>query len=286
MIASVSSAARDNFFGSTTSRASSHARSLAVRKAHFPATRTRLTPRGLYSACNCRRAVRTSTLSGSRLESVASSSGSAAANSRASNNRSSSGRVRASSVASSAGSGDAIFKCLSATAVMEMASLLLNARAAGRRAVTRFFILVHRTLAQIDRPERAVLMYVDDTLAHHFERRRETRCERGRPHRGLDHVGDEVIGEPTPVVPGAEQPLERLTRLRERPDDARHKAHTRKRMLAPLSGIGGEQIVEGRRPLRMLHRCNRLRHAAAENVATELRARRQRIGDCAESLEA
>src|SRR6185503_15809867 len=40
MMASVSLAARDSFFGSTESRASSQARSFAVRKVHLPATRT------------------------------------------------------------------------------------------------------------------------------------------------------------------------------------------------------------------------------------------------------
>src|ERR1043165_7477141 len=57
MIASVSFAARESFFGSTDSRASSQARSFAVRKVHLPAMRIRLTPRGAYSACRRRGAL-------------------------------------------------------------------------------------------------------------------------------------------------------------------------------------------------------------------------------------
>src|ERR1700704_5181668 len=76
MIASVSLAARESFLGSTLSRASNQARSLAVRNIHLPATRTRLTPRGAYSACRRRIAPATSTPSGSRSRRVLSSSGS------------------------------------------------------------------------------------------------------------------------------------------------------------------------------------------------------------------
>ena len=80
MIASVSLAARESFFGSTDSRASSQARSFAVRKVHLPAMRTRLTPRGAYSACRRRIAAAMSTPSGRRERKVLSSSGSPAAN--------------------------------------------------------------------------------------------------------------------------------------------------------------------------------------------------------------
>src|SRR5215471_4455896 len=187
MMASVSVAARESFFCSIASRAISQARSLAVRKLHLPATRTKLTPREAYSACSvCMRDAR-STPSGRRAASVSSSSGPAAANSSASIKPSASGRGAAAMSTSSS----------SAATMRGLAYPIID-------PVSPSFPfplgrVVGRALAQIDRREGGMLMHLDQAFAHQLEGGREARRKNGGALRGFHHVADEELVEPAPV---------------------------------------------------------------------------------------
>ena len=59
----------------------------------------------------------------------------------------------------------------------------------------------------------------------------------------------------------------------------------RERRLLPLLGVGGQQVVERRRPFRALDMGDRLGLAAAEHVAVELGAAEQALGHVTDGFE-
>src|SRR5437588_3575414 len=212
MIASVSIAARESFLVSTVSLLNSQARSFAVRNVHLPPTRTRLTPRGAYSSCRHASAARRSTPAGNREAKVTSSSGSAEANSIASNRRSSSGRA-ATAGCSGSSSGMIIFRSANPMTLRPPLALALG-RVGGRRAAgIAGRVAGGRTLAQIDRRERRMLVHFDEPLAHHLERGGKARREHAGRHLRLDHIGDQELIDAAPVLRYADQTFERLARF-------------------------------------------------------------------------
>src|ERR1700733_2773571 len=267
-MASVSIAARDSFRVTTDSCVKSHARSLAVRSVHLPPTRTRLTPRGAYSFCNCVSSARTSAPAGRRPASAFSSSGASAANSRASRMRSSSARL---------GSTRSCFSLsptitrIFATFDIGFFSLLPIPRFRGPAVV--------RPLTQIKRRKRPLLVRLHPSFAYQFERRGKTRGEHGRSHRRIDQIGDEVLIERAPVHRLADQPFQRLARFGERPDRALGHAHKRPCLGLPPPGIGREQVVDRCRPLRVPDLGDRLWLSAVKYVTAELRAIEQLLGN-------
>src|SRR6185312_13225111 len=188
MIASTSMAARDSRRVSVLSRVISHDRSPAVRKVHLLATRTRLTPRGAYSACNCASAALTSTPSGMRLASVAVSSGSADANNSASRSRNSSGRVSGPAGVSSASS-----MSFSARLAMTQISFLLFRRGHCVGGV-------RRALPEIKRRESLFLIQLHLAFTHQFQCRSEAGGKNRGLLRGIDDVAEQKVVETTPAV--------------------------------------------------------------------------------------
>src|SRR5262249_16631868 len=264
MMASVSIAARDSLRVSTVSLLSSQERSDAVRKLHLPATAQRLTPRAAYSCCRRTSEACTSTPCGSRSPSSFSLRGSEAANSIASSSRSSSGRACASfALSSSSGSVSGVTTCI-LTRPIVMASPSLIRTVPGGRRIALPDRCRRLPLAHVERRERLMLVELGDALAHQLECGRETRREHGRCMRGLDHVLDQEVVEPRPVARLPDQPLQRLARLGERPHCALGEPHPRECMFLPLLRIGGEQVVQRCRPLRMLDMGDGLGLPAAE----------------------
>src|SRR5450830_118172 len=277
-MASVSIAARESLRVSTVCLVSSHDRSPAVRKVHFLPMRTRLTPRVAYSTFSRANASFTSTPSGSCLPSVASSSGSPAANSKASSSRNSSGRT----TGSTAGAGSSFWTIASFFAVLGMVSVSL---CVFLRVMRRSVSIRADALAHVNRRERLFLMDFGDTLAHQFERGGKRGCKhRGRECR-LHHIADQEAVDPRPVRRLPDQTLERGARFGQRPDRALLEAHARKQAALALRGISAEQIVERRRPFRPLDLGNRLRRAACEYVAIELRPSHQACRHLAERFQ-
>src|SRR6185312_17107878 len=243
-MASVSIAARESLRVSTVCLVNSQARSLAVRKVHFLPMRTRLTPRGAYSALRRAKASLSSTPFGNCRASVASSSGSPAANSNASSRRNSSGRASAAALSSASGGGSSFGTMASFLATLGIAvSLGVFLRVMrGHNSVRA------DTLAHVDRRERLLLMNLGQPLAHQFERGGKGRGEDGRRQRRLDHIRDQELVEPRPVGRLPDQPLERAARFGERPHFALLEAHVREFAARALRGVSAEQIVERRRP--------------------------------------
>src|SRR6478752_2800282 len=244
-MASVSIAARESLRVSTVCLVKSQARSLAVRKVHFLPMRTKLTPRGAYSALRRAKASLSSTPFGNCRASVASSSGSPAANSNASSRRNSSGRASAAAALSSASGSGSSFGT--------MASFLATLGIAVSLGVFLHVMRGHNsvradTLAHVDRRERLLLMNLGQPLAHQFERGGKGRGEHGRRQRRLDHIRDQELIEPRPVGRLPDQPLERTARFGERPYFALLEAHVRELAARTLRGVSAEQIVERRRP--------------------------------------
>src|SRR3569623_2392607 len=228
MMASVSMAARDSLRCATVSLVRSHDRSDAARKVHFLPMRTRLTPRVAYSACNAASAALTSTPSGSARSKVGSSSGSEAANSSASIRRSSSGRDTGSSTASTstmivssisteAGAGSSIETTTSFLAAEGMVSVSLCVFLCVMR---RCNAVRADTLSHVDGRESIFLMDLGLAFAHQLQRRGERRREHGGGLRWLDHVLDQEAVDARPVARAADQPLQRLARVGQRPHRA------------------------------------------------------------------
>ena len=86
-------------------------------------------------------------------------------------------------------------------------------------------------------------------LPHHLEGRREGGGEHGRAHGGLDHVARRGSRRGTiQSLQMADQALQRLAGLDQRPDLALVQGDPGIELLLALAGIGGEQVVEGRLP--------------------------------------
>src|SRR5208282_375578 len=224
-MASVSTAARESFFVTTVSRVSSQARSLAVRSDHLPPTRTRCTPRGAYSFCNCRSSPCRSLPAGSRVARVFSSSGSSAANNNAS-------RIRNSSARSSE----------SLSPMITRISATLEIMSASPSSIPRFhhrpaFVLTPPR-ADVERSKRRVLMHLKATLAHQFECCGKARGANRRGKRRFDHVADQILVEQAPVCGAPDQPFEHLTRFGERPDRALRHANECSGLFLPPHRIG------------------------------------------------
>ena len=83
-----------------------------------------------------------------------------------------------------------------------------------------------------------MLVHLEKALANQFECRSKTRGENRRLVRRLDHIIEEILIETAPVDRLAEQPLERLARLGERPHRALGYAHIGACLFLPLAGIG------------------------------------------------
>src|SRR5580692_3135608 len=272
-MASVSMAARDSFRVTVASWVNSQARSLAVRSVHLPATRTRFTPRGSYSFCNCVSSARTSTPAGRRFPKAFSSSGPSAANSKAS-------RMRSSSARSVSLSLSPTITRISATFPMGSISLLPIPCFGGQAAVFRLLSLAH-----VKRCKSRVLVQLEMAFAHQFQRRGKARCHHRRFHRRLHQIFGQILIERAPLHGEADQPLQRLARFGERPHRALGQAHERSRLGLAAPGIGGEQVVERRRPFRMFYLGDRLGRAALENLTAELRPVEQLLGDIADDFE-
>src|SRR5580692_3308607 len=287
-MASVSMAARDNFRVTTDSWVSSQAKSLAVRSVHLPPTRTRLTPRGAYSRCNCTSSARTSMPAGRRAAKAFSSSGASAANSSASRMRNSSARSPALSRCSS--SLSPTITRISATFPIGSYPLLpiprVGCHCSGSLVFAWIAILRALPLAQVKRRERTLLMHFHVAFAHQFEHRGEARGEHRRPVRRVGQIVDEILIERAPVQRLADQPLKRLACLGKRPDRALWHANERPRLSLPPPGIGRQQVVERRRPLRPLDLGDGLRLATLENVAAKLRPIDHLLGEFPDRLEA
>src|SRR6516165_10824668 len=248
-------AARDNLRVTTASWVKSQARSVAVRKAHLPATRTRLTPRGSYSFCSCMSSARASTPAGKRFPRIFSSSGSVAANSKASRMRSSSARTTSLSLSPS-------ITRIFATFLISSVSLLPIPRSTGDAACSPIPTLTHK-----QRRECRMLIHFQVALAHQFQGRGKARGEHCRLHRRLNQIFGEILIERAPVHGNADQPLQRLARFGERPHRALRHANERARLGLPPPGIGRKQVVERCRPFRMLDLGDRLRLAALKHLA-------------------
>src|SRR5918993_793406 len=249
-MASVSIAAGESLRGSTTSRARMKERSPAVRKVHFPATCTRLTPRGAYCSA---RSVSTAPMSlpcGSRPASSWAERGSRAANRMAS-------AVRSASAWS--GAAGKSTESLWATALIRLSI----SSSLGRRP---------GTAAHPKRREGLVLTQREPPLAHELQHRREGGGYDGRALLGRGDVAEEEAVEHSPVPGDADKPLQRLACLDERPYLALRHHHAGVHLLLPLPGIGREEIVKARLPGDLLANLERLRRAAGEDVAVELGA--------------
>src|SRR5580704_9441298 len=192
-------AARDSLRVTTASWVSNHARSLAVRSVHLPATRTRLTPRGSYSFCNWVSSARTSTPAGKRLANTFSSSGASAANSKAS-------RMRSSSARSTCLPLSPTITRISATLPMCSDSLLPIPSFGGHAAAFPCTL----TFTHIERRERRVLVHFEEALAHQLEGRREGRGQHRRLLRRIDQILGEVLVERAPFHGDTDQPFQRL----------------------------------------------------------------------------
>src|SRR6185312_1211864 len=241
-----------------------------VRSVHLPATRTRLTPRQAYSCCSWLSSARTSTPAGSRSPSVFSSSGSSAANSKASRMRSSSAR----SVCS--------VSSLSPTITRISATWPIKCPSSPIPHVRRSAVLGRlRAGAHVKRRERRMLIHFETAFAHELKRGGEARGEHGRPLRRLDQIFDQILIERAPVERNANQPLDGLARIGERPDAALGHTHKGPRLGLPPRRVGRQQIVQRRRPLRPFDLGDRLRLAAAEHVAAKLRPIEQLLGELA-----
>src|SRR5262249_15344470 len=247
---------------------------------------TRLTPRDAYSCCSRARAARRSTPCGRRAPRSFSLSGSDAANSIASRRRSSSGRARG-SPASSSGSSSDVTTCIFARPMVMALPFPLIVRLAGLRRTVWLDLLTadSRTLAHIERREWLVLIELRPPFAHQFEGRREARRKHRRRVRRLDDVLDQIGVQPRPISRLSDQTLERLARLGQRPYRALGEAHACERVPLALLGIGRQEVVERRRPFRMLDMGDRLGLAAAEHVAIELWTPEQALGGLPDRFE-
>ena len=239
---------------------SSQDRSLAVRNVHLPPTRTRLTPRGAYSACSAaQRCAR-------RRRPPAAAP---PASSRRAARRRRTAAPRAAAVPPAALPARLARLVLAHRsrpaarrrhrAAASLTSIVHCSRrgAAGTGAST---VRVAGALAQIDRRERRLLVHLDHALAHQFERRGEARRHHGRAHRRLDQIGDQDTrraGSSRAARRSAAR-APRAPRPATRPCAAR-SAHARARCLLALRRIGGQQIVERRGPFRLLDLGDRLR---------------------------
>src|SRR5262249_10171036 len=220
---SVSIAARDSFRVATDSWVNSQARSGAVRSVHLPPMRTRLTPRGAYSRCNCWSNACTSMPAGSRDARTFSSSGAAAANSKAS-------RMRSPSARSGSFLSPTITR-ISATFPIGFFSLLAIPRLSGS-ALRQGGVGVP-FLAQIERRESALLVRFELALPDHFERRGKARSQHGGGRRRIGEIGKQILIEWAPVHVLADQPLQRFTRFGEGPHRALRTAPDRPRLALP-----------------------------------------------------
>jgi hypothetical protein len=130
-----------------------------------------------------------------------------------------------------------------------------------------------------------VLVQLEMALAHQFQRRGKARCHHRRFHRRLHQIFGQILVERAPLHGEADQPFQRLARFGERPHRAFGHADERSRLGLPPPGIGGEQVIERRRPFRMLDLGDRLGRAALEHFAAELRPVEQLLGDIADRFE-
>src|ERR1700722_3271280 len=210
---SVSMAARDSFRVTVDSCVSSHARSAAVRSAHLPATRTRLTPRVSYSLCNCVSKACTSASSGNRFAKIFSSSGASAANSNASRMRNSSARSCCCVLSTTT--------LISAACGMQSSSLLPIPHFDGYAAFSRMLTLTH-----VKWCKRCVLIQLNLAFTHQFERRGKSRGQYGGSQGRLDQIFREILIERTPLERHADQPFQCFARFGERPHRTlRHSDH-------------------------------------------------------------
>src|SRR6202034_2905811 len=91
--------------------------------------------------------------------------------------------------------------------------------------------------------------------------------------------------ERAPVRRPADYSFERLTRLGERPYGPLRHAHIGSGLFLPLRRISRKQIVKRRRPFRPPDLGDRLRLAAREHLAAELRPVEKLLGDLPDRLE-
>src|SRR5690348_4599383 len=180
--------------------------------------RTRLTPRGAYSRCNCCSNACASTSAGSREAKTFSSTGASAANSKAS-------RIRSPSARSGSFLSPTITR-ISATFPIPFFSFLAIPRFRGsalRRGAVGF-------LAQIERRESALLVRLEPAFAYHFESRGEARRQHSGSRLRIGEISNEILIERAPVHALADQPLQRLACFSEGPDRALGHAHHRARL--------------------------------------------------------
>src|SRR5262249_21380840 len=103
-----------------------------------------------------------------------------------------------------------------------------------------------RTLAAPAQPQRReglFLLDLDFPLANHLKRRRETRRKCRGTHRRVDNIGHEIFVESCPVSGTADQLLEGLACLDQRPDGAHRELDARQCLALALHRVGGKEIV-------------------------------------------
>src|SRR5690349_15818742 len=185
--------------------------------------RTRLTPRGAYSRCNCWSNACTSIPAGSRDAKTLSSSGASAANSKAS-------RMRSPSARSGSFLSPTITR-ISATFPIGFFSLLAIPRIRG--SALRQGAVGIAFLAQIERRESTLLVRLEPALSDHFERCGETRSQHSGGRRRIGQIGNQILIERAPVHGLTDQPLQGFTRFGERPDCPLRHPHDRSRLNLP-----------------------------------------------------
>ena len=169
----------------------------------------------------------TSTPSGSRAASVFSSSGSAEANSIASSSRKLLRRAaaRAAFVAAHR-RGITHFASLG---IATASSIRLPPAGAATPLGSAIPLAAGLTLAHIERRERRLLMHLHHAFAHQFERGGEARREHRRAHAtARPRYAIRYSSSRAQSVGCADQPLERLARLGQRPDRALGEPHMRR----------------------------------------------------------
>src|SRR3954451_19890776 len=143
-----------------------------------------------------------------------------------------------------------------------------------------------RQAAHPERREGAVLAQREPAFADELEARRERRGDDGRALLGGSDVADEIAVEHGPVLRLADEALERLAGIDERPDMPLRHDDAARHLLLALAGIGREQVVERRLPGDLLADRDRLPGAAGEHVAPELRPLLHALCRLADRLEA
>src|SRR3984893_8116066 len=287
MMACVSMAARESVRCSVVSLLKSHARAPAVREVHFPLIRTRLTPREAYCCCSSSSEPCTSIPSGICAASVFSSRGSAEANNIASRMRSSS--TLTSCIGAVSWGLVTIFKLRIAVSSPFGFFLLPACSACWRHAPSApsaFPITGLLVPAYIQGRKSRLLLHLHHTLANQLKGRSKTRCEYRTSEAGIDDERKQILIEPRPVSRPPDQTLERFACLRQRPDASLGHPYMRKRAALALLRVSGQEIVQGRRPFRMLDVRDGLRLTSTKNIPIELGTTKQLLGDGADGFQA